>query len=144
MTIIDIVYAYGHKNVLCTHDTTLEITKDNFLTKRGNCILGVNASKACIDLNPELKTLIKKGNKIKIIIKIKDKFDSFIGYGNERLTLSHKKNMVFRKSNFICDRTVLINCSKSSSELNRDLIKELKVSDEKVSIIFETNDFDGS
>lgn len=144
MTILDTIYAYGHKNILCTHNTTLEITKDTFLTKRGNCILGVNASKACIDLNPDLKKLIKSGHKIKVIIKTKDKLDSFIGYGNKRLTLSHKKNVVFRKSNFICDRTVLINCSKSSRELNRDLINELKDSGEKISIIFEIDDSDGN
>lgn len=144
MTILDTIYAYGHKNILCTHNTTLELTKDTFLTKRGNCILGVNASKACIDLNPDLKKLIKSGHKIKVIIKTKDKLDSFIGYGNKRLTLSHKKNIVFRKSNFICDRTVLINCSKSSRELNRDLINELKDSGEKISIIFEIDDSDGN
>lgn len=144
MTILDTIYAYGHKNILCTHNTTLELTKDTFLTKRGNCILGVNASKACIDLNPDLKKLIKSGHKIKVIIKTKDKLDSFIGYGNKRLTLSHKKNIVFRKSNFICDRTVLINCSKSSRGLNRDLINELKDSGEKISIIFEIDDSDGN
>jgi len=140
MVILETVSAYGHENILCTHTTTIEITKEKNLTKKGNCIIGINASKGCIDLNPDLKKKIKEENKIKITLKLEDLQDSFFGFGSKELRLLDKKDMVFRKSNFICDRTVLINCTKSSKEINRELIENLKIPGKKLSIIFEINE----
>ncbi|MFW9901818.1 MAG: DUF371 domain-containing protein [Candidatus Thorarchaeota archaeon] len=137
MVILETITAYGHENILCTHSTTIEITKEKSLTKKGNCIIGIGASKACYDLNNNLKTKIKNGTKFKITLKIENLQDSFYGFGNKELKLLDKNDMVFRKSNFICDRTVLINCSKSSYEINRELIDKLKISGSKLSIIFD-------
>jgi len=141
MTILDLVYAKGHPNVLCTHDTTLEITKDKNLTPNGNCIIGIEASKACSDLNKNLLNYIKKGNKIEVFIKYEDMVDNFFGFGHKDLTLDSKNDMVFRKSNYICDRTVLINCSKSSIELSRDLVNKIKHTTDKFLIIFKKVEF---
>ena len=135
--ILEEIYAFGHNNILCTHNTTIEITKEKNLTKKGNCILAVNSTKACSDLNQNLKNQLKQGKKFKIVIKVRDQIDYFYGYGHSDLTLLDKRDMVFRKSNFICDRTVLINCTKSANELNRKLIKYLKNKDEKLSISIE-------
>ncbi len=143
MTILETITAKGHNLIRCTHTTTIELTKDTHLTKNGTCILGIEASKACYDLNPLLKKKITDGEKINVIIKAGDIADSFYGYGNRYLTLLNKKDIVFRKSDFVCDRTILIKCSKSSSELNRNLIKMLTNSKEQFSIIFEVNDANG-
>ena len=64
LTIIERIYAWGHENILCTHNSTIEITKDKSLTKKGDCIIGVNASKACNDLTLEIKNQIRSGKKI--------------------------------------------------------------------------------
>ena len=138
--ILEKISAYGHENILCTHKTTIELTKENSITKRGNCILGIKATKSCIDLNPILKKYIKKEKKIKVSIKVENLTDSFYGFGNKYLTLLDNKDLVFRKSDYICDRTVLINCSKSSNNLSRKLIKKLKNPTIKFSVIFEGND----
>jgi len=144
MTILDIIYAYGHENVIGTHDTTIEITKNSNLTKRGNCIIAVRSSKACNDLTIELKNKIKKEKKFKIILKVNDLEDHFYGFGNKALRLLDKNDIVFRKSNFICDRTVLINCTKSSNEIDRFLLKKLKTPGTKLSITFEVeNELNG-
>ena len=140
MTILEKIFAYGHKSILCTHNTTIELTKENCLTKRGNCILGINASKACNDLNYGLKKILKKGRKLKITIKTDQFTDTFYGYGNKDLTLMDKNDIVFRKSDFICGRTILINCTKSSRELKRDLIQELRNLHNKFSLTFEIED----
>ncbi|MFX1570660.1 MAG: DUF371 domain-containing protein [Promethearchaeota archaeon] len=137
MVILETITAYGHENILCTHSTTIEITKEKSLTKKGNCIIGIGASKACFDLNNDLKTKIKDGTKFKITLKIGKFQDSFYGFGNKELKLLDKNDMVFRKSDFICDRTVLINCSKSSNEINRELIKKLIIPETQLLIIFE-------
>ncbi|MGB9674949.1 MAG: DUF371 domain-containing protein, partial [Nanopusillaceae archaeon] len=39
-----VINVKGHKLVKATHKSTLEITKDNFLTERGDCIIGINSS----------------------------------------------------------------------------------------------------
>ena len=143
MTILETITAKGHPLIRCTHTTTIELTKDAHLTKNGTCILGIEASKACYDLNPLLKKKITSGEKINVIIKAGDTIDSFYGYGNKNLTLLNIKDMVFRKSDFICDRTILIKFSKSSSELNRNIIKTLTNSKEQFSIIFKDNDANG-
>jgi len=143
MTILETITARGHPLIQCTHTTTIELTKDTYLTKNGTCILGIDTSKACYDLNPLLKKKITRGEKINVVIKAGNNTDSFYGYGNKNLTMLNKKDMVFRKSDFICDRTILIKCSKSSSELNRNIIKKLTNSKERFSIIFEVNDANG-
>lgn len=140
LTIVERIYACGHENILCTHNSTIEITKDKNLTKKGDCIIGVNASKACNDLTLEIKDQIKSGKKFKVILKVDDIQDYFYGFGNKRLRLLDKNDIVFRKSNFICDRTVLINCSKSSIELNRDLTRTLRNPKIKLMIIFKVNE----
>ncbi|MBY8988020.1 MAG: DUF371 domain-containing protein [Candidatus Lokiarchaeota archaeon] len=140
MTILDSINATGHSLIKCTHSTTIELTKDDYLTNQGTCILGIKASKACFDLDPALKRKIMKGDKIEVIIKVDDVIDYFYGYGSKNLTLLSKKDLVFRKSDFVCDRTILIKCSKSSSDLNRNLIKKIISSKKQISILFKDND----
>ena len=143
MTKLESITAKGHPLIQCTHTTTIELTKDTYLTKNGTCILGLEASKACYDLNQPLKKKIIDGEKITVIIKAGDVIDSFYGFGDKNLTFLSKKDIVFRKSDFICDRTILIKCSKSSSELDRNIIKNLTNSKERFSIIFKVNDANG-
>ena len=71
-----------------------------------------------------------------------DLIDCFYGYGSIDLVLLDKNDMVFRKSNYICERTVLINCTKSSNELNRDLVRKMTVSRKRFSITFEMDESD--
>ena len=69
MKISEKIYAYGHENVLGIHDTTIEITKNTNLTPKGDCILAISATKACIDLKPELKKKIKSRSKFIITLR---------------------------------------------------------------------------
>ena len=140
MPIIEKIYALGHENILCTHRSTIEITKEINLTQRGDCVLAVKASKACFDLTPDLKHKIKNGEKFKVKLEVDNLQDYFYGFGNKELKLQDKSDMVFRKSDFICDRTVLINCSKSSKELSRELISKLKNPQKKLSLLFEVDE----
>lgn len=140
MKIIDNIHGYGHKNILCSHKTTIEITKDSDLTKNGDCILAINASKACCDLNTNLKNQIWQGKKFKVTLKVEEISDHFYGVGSKDLRLLDKRDMVFRRSSFICNRTVLIKCSKSSKDLNRELIDKLKQSKNKLYLTIETDE----
>ena len=138
MSILDIIYAYGHRNVSCTHNTTIEVTKDKNLSERGNCILAIMASKGCFDLNSNLKEEIWKERKIKVLIQVADFQDSFYGFGNRNLQLSSLSDIVFRKSDYICERTILINCSKASNQINKKIIYCLKEPHTQVKLIFKS------
>ena len=140
MRILDEMFAYGHPNILCTHKSTIEVTKENELTLKGNCILGIQANKAWFDLSDELKNKIWNQNKITVFIEADEYRDEFIGFGNGKLPLSNKHDIVFRTSEFICDRTILIKCSKSSSDLNRELINYLATSNKEFKISFLIGD----
>ena len=90
-----------------------------------------------------MKKEIKNQSKIKITIKVENLQDFFYGYGYKELKLLDKNDVVFRKSNYMCERTVLINCTKSSLDLNRVLIEKLRVPGKNITITFEINETNG-
>ena len=112
----------------------------DFLTKQGDCIIGINANKSVKDLNLKLKHEIQEGKQIRIVIKSGSYQDEFIGWGNPNLSLSNPVSMVFRKSNFISDRTILVNCSKASLDIKRELINHLQDPAEQILIQFYSID----
>ncbi|UYP46522.1 hypothetical protein NEF87_002807 [Candidatus Lokiarchaeum ossiferum] len=124
--ILDEIYAFGHKNVLGTHRSTIEITTEKFLTPRGNCIIATRSTKAVGNFSPELKKAIQKGAKIKVSLSAGPYQDFFFGFGNKFLNMTSEISIVFRLSEFISDRTALINCSKNAAEINRNLISYLQ------------------
>ncbi len=117
----------GHYNIQSLHSRTIEITKDKNLTLNGDCIVGVNANKACKDLNQCLRDRIKNNESVVEIELIVEPYNFLItGRGNENLSLSHSHDIVLRKSKFICNRTLSIGCDYSSLEVPRKIIELLK------------------
>jgi len=117
----------GHKNIRSNHKKTIEITKDSELTTKGDCIIGVNASDSCSDLPASLKEKLQSPNsKIEIIIKVGQQEFRVNGCGHKDLTLAHEDDIVIRKSNFVCPRTLAVNCDKSSDHLPREMVTLLQ------------------
>jgi uncharacterized protein len=117
----------GHTNVLSTHSKTIEITKAPSLSLRGDCIIGVNANKGCRDLKPALRDLLRQPNLVvKIEIEVSDIYFAIHGRSDSRLSLLNNHDIVIRKSNFACPRTVAISCNKSSSDIPRHLVYLLR------------------
>jgi hypothetical protein len=118
---------FGHPNVQSFHERTVEITKDEHLTLKGDCIIGVRASKACADLDLAIKKrLMENDSRIKIEIIVGDDVYAITGSGDERLTLQNKHDIVIRKTNFVCPRTLSVRCDKASSDIPRKMIEALK------------------
>lgn len=139
MKVMEKIEAWGHPNITALHKTTLEITKDENLTRRGNCIIGVKANKAIRDLDDNLKKLLKTGYKAKIILELPQYGvrDEVEGFGHEKMTFEHIRDIVIRKSNFICGRTLLIKANKSAFEIDREVIKLLKDSSTQLLFVIE-------
>ncbi len=125
--ISDEVIFKGHPNVQSLHARTIEITKDKDLTLNGDCIIGINANKACKHLNSGIKQRIKKKDSLIEIELIVEPYNFIIkGIGSNNLLLTNEEDIVLRKSNFICDRTLSINCNFSSFEIPRVIVDSLK------------------
>jgi len=134
-SIIELIYAKGHKNIKSTHKTTFEITKDLSLTERGDCILAISANKGVTDLSDEFKNaLLNDDANLKIVVEAGDKEDSALAKGSRLLTLKDMDEMVIRKGNFICDRTLAINSNKAAIDFDRNLIEILKNPKTKIRI----------
>jgi hypothetical protein len=130
------VIAYGHKNVKALHESTMEITKEDFLTERGDCIIGIRANKACNDLSEEFKIALKSGAKIKIILEVENEREEFYGFGSPALKLTDNKSIVIRKSDYIDERTAIILSDKAAKDLKRSLVEKLK-EEKMLRVIFE-------
>jgi len=131
----EVILAFGHKNIQATHPTTLEITKEETLTKRGDCIIAVSADKALADLNVDFKDYLRKENaRISLLIEAGKIADVINAFGSPKLILAHPTDMVVRKSNYICSRTLAIQADKAAIDLPRKLVEKLKNPEQKVKI----------
>lgn len=127
MRVTEKIVAWGHPNVTAKNRTTFEVTKENYLTRRGDCIIAINASKGARDLNGAFKHLARsKDAEITVIIDAGSYREIAKGRGDPRLTLSHATDLVARKSNYICDRTLMIETDKVAINFSRDLLKALQ------------------
>lgn len=117
----------GHENIRSNHQKTIEITKESHLTPQGDCIVGVNASASCADLPQELKDKLKNhDSKITFSISVENLEFIINGEGHKDLILKHEEDIVIRKSNFICPRTLAVNCDKASDLLPRSMVRLLQ------------------
>lgn len=132
----EIIIARGHRNVLALHETTIEITKEKSLTKRGDCIVAVSADRGLNELSEEFKKLLQaKNSELEIILKVDGIKEVVKARGNEALLLSHEEDMVIRKSSFICPRTLAVNADKAACDINREMIKRLINPEKELEVI---------
>ncbi len=117
----------GHENIRSNHQKTIEITKESNLTPQGDCIVGVNAKSSCADLSEELKNKLKNfESKVTFSIKVGNEEFVIKGRGHPDLILTHTENIVIRKSDFICPRTLAVKCDKASDLLPRSMVTQLQ------------------
>lgn len=117
----------GHKNVTSHHKSTFEITRDAEIGPTADCIIGVDMDKTMLNFPKEFKEKIANSNtKIKVILDTENGHDEITGWGHEDLTLTHPTDIVCRTSDFTCSRTLMIRADKAASDLDRNLIEDLK------------------
>ena len=135
MEITEVIFAYGHENIQATHKLTLEITKEAELSKKGDCIIAVSADKAITDLSLDFKENLRRENaKMTMLIEAGEVVEMVNAFGSPRLILKHPKDMVVRKSSYICSRTLAIQADKAACDLSRKLVEKLRNPKQKVKI----------
>jgi hypothetical protein len=132
----EVILAYGHENVRATHRTTLEITKEPHISLEGTCIIAVSANKALADLSSKFRSLMLQSNtELAVLLEAGKTVDSLKARGSSRLTLTHPTDIVIRKSDYVCDRTLAIKADKAACDLSRDVVAKLKTNAQRVKII---------
>lgn len=133
---VEEIEAFGNPLIKSTHRSTFEITRDEHLTERGDCIIAVGANKAARDLSERFKEVARRPNaEIIIIIEAGGEKDIVRAQGSPNLTFTHQTDIVVRKSSYICGRTVAIKADKAARDLSGRLIEKLRVPGELVKIV---------
>ena len=139
-TVREVIFGYGHENILATHKTTLEFTKDTHLSKKGDCIVTVAADKALADLSAEFKEKLRKPHaKLTLTIEAGGIIEQVNAHGSPQLILTHPTDMVIRKSDYVCNRTLAVHADKAAQDLSRDFVEKLKNPKQKVKITLEVH-----
>lgn len=129
------IEAWGHPNVTAKNSATFEVTKEEYLTRRGDCIVAINATKGAADLSEEFRRIAAgEYSKIMVILEVGAWREVISGWGNPLLTFTHPTDLVARKSNFICNRTLMIKSDKAAKDFRRELVKLLRNPKQKAEI----------
>ena len=135
----DTIRAKGHPNITARHKTTLQITKDESISKRADCVIAVSADKAVGDLTAEVKAALETtAARVRVSICAARASQVVIGFGSAGLAHLDARDTVIRKSAFVSGRTLMINADKAAADLDRQLIDKLKKA-KKVTITIEVD-----
>ena len=117
----------GHENIRSLHKKTIEITKEKNLTPSGDCIIGVSAKYGCKGNPKKIKDKLRDPNSVIIFSINVDNYKFQVkGKGHKDLICSDPNDIVLRKSNYVCPRTLAIKCDKASDSIPRKIIHLLQ------------------
>ncbi len=127
----ELVRCRGHPLVRSTHPTTFEVTAEDHLTENGNCIIGIAADKGCAGLSREFREVLAHEDAVlRTRLECGGIVEEILSRGSAGMTLDHPTDMVWRKSTFICGRTIGILSDRVAGTLSRDLVRNLAAGEE--------------
>jgi hypothetical protein len=123
----------GHLLVLGTHPTTFEVTCEDHLTANGNCIIGIGADRGCAGLQLAFKKVLAHDDAVlttrlacgDVVVEVRSR-------GSSQMMLNHPTDMVWRKSTFVCGRTIGVLSDAVALTLPRELMENLVLGKEMV------------
>jgi hypothetical protein len=134
--------AHGHENIVATHKTTFEITKEAALTRRGDCIVSVESIRSAADLPSDFKQAARKqGARITITIEADALKEVIEAKGSQKLTFTHPTDLVVRKSNYVCSRTLAIWADKAAIDFSRKLVEKIKDREQEIIVTLTVEDY---
>jgi hypothetical protein len=141
MRVCEYIEAWGHANITAKNRKTVEITKESHLTKRGDCIIAVRASKSARGLSDDFKQAARSSTaRIAIIIRTGDQWALVKGWGDPNLTFDHETDLVARTSRYTCGRTVMIRADHAAADFPRAFVHALSEPRRKVKITLMVED----
>lgn len=115
-----IFHAQGHPNILATHKTTIEFTKEKEVTKKGDCIVGV---KADFD-SRELHDFANKHAVAQITMTVGSYKETILAQTNPEF--NDDREFVVRMGEHASPRTFATRADRAAKYLNREMIELIK------------------
>lgn len=120
------IHATGHENVTATHESTFELTSDDYLTPAGDCILGIEADRVPADFDQAFVAACQSEDAtITATLETGDHAVTITGRGHPDLSFENDRSMVARTSEYVDDRTIMVDAEGAAADLDRDLIEAL-------------------
>lgn len=121
------IHCRGHKNVTGIHRSTFEITKEPEISKKGTCIIGVSSDKGAKDLSNEFKRILADDrSELTTVFEVEGFRFDVRSTGSEGITLEHETDIVWRRSAFVCGRTIGIYSDCTATLIPRDIIEKIQ------------------
>lgn len=121
-----IISAHGHENVSWEHESTLEVTSDDFLTPAGDCILGIEADTVPAEFEEEFVAACQNGDAtIRIELEADGHTDHVEARGDPELTFESERSAVVRTSGYVDDRTIAVGADSAAAGIDRALVDAL-------------------
>ena len=119
--------AHGHAMISATHAKSFEITRESNLTMRGDCIVAVGSSKGAADLSDEFRRAARNDSaKIIVVLSAEGAEERAHGRGSSKLSLNHPTDLVARKSNYTCGRTLMISSDIAARDVSRRFVRLIR------------------
>jgi len=121
----DVIIARGHPNISASNRRTLEITKDPYVTRRGDCIIACCADKAGPELAGDLLEALMRPGTVRIVVEA-----GGMGYaitGRTPLVVpTSPYRLVVRRSGHVDDSTLAVRADGAAADLPRGLVSRLR------------------
>jgi hypothetical protein len=138
---VERIMFHGHPMVRSLHPTTIEITTEERLTEKGDCIVGVGAAKGCSQLSETLKTALRSEQaRVRIRVLVGDESFELTAEGDKGLELSHPHDIVIRRSRFVSGRTLAVGASAAAKDIPRSIVSKLKNAETVGALEIEVHD----
>jgi len=122
----EVIDADGHENVTASHGSTLELTSDDYLTPAGDCIVGIEADRVPADFDPAFVAACQDAeSEIMATLSTAEHETEITGRGHPDLSFKNDRSLVIRTSEYVDDRTVMIDADTAAADLDRDLVAAL-------------------
>jgi hypothetical protein len=122
----EVIRARGHEHVAATHESTFEVTTDDWLTPAGDCIVGVEADRSPADFDDDFVAACRDPEAtITLTLETDAVTDRVRASGHPDLAFESDRSAVVRTSTYVDDRTVAVGADAAAADLDRDLAADL-------------------
>ncbi len=122
----EIVRAHGHEHVSADHQSTFEVTTDDWLTPAGDCILAIEADRAPASFDTAFVEACRDADAtITATIVVGDRTQRVTGTGHPELSFESDRSLVCRTSDYVDDRTVMVNADAAAADFEPELVDAL-------------------
>lgn len=126
-TMDEVITASGHEVVQATHASTLEVTTDEYLTPAGDCIVAIEADRSPREFDQAFVAACQdRSAHIELTIAADGHAQTVVGRGDPALTFDSDRAIVARTSDYVDDRTVLVEADAAAKDLDRELITAIQ------------------